>query len=714
MGSPRANTEQSIRDEVASRFGDGLEPLDAAFGRLEALEPEARQLALDRAALIAELHLDPPAVAAALLAPAPPDPKGADTATAVAEEVQGLIEGVARVADIRWGALGSESAENLRRMFVAMAADARVVLIVLAHRVQTMRRLDRGSERAEETARETLEVFAPLANRLGVWQLKWELEDLSLRELEPDIYAELKRLLSETRDRRDAFVDEVMTSLQQHLEEHGVRGRLTGRPKHIYSIYKKMQRKQVGFDQIYDVSAVRLIVDEIKDCYAALGVVHALWAPIPGEFDDYIARPKENGYQSLHTAVVGPGGKSVEIQIRTPEMHEFGEYGVAAHWAYKEAGVSRTSKAADQKFNLLRQLMDWQKDLEDPTALAETLKTDLFRDQVYVFTPTGEVLGLPAGSTPVDFAYRIHTMVGHRCRGALVNGQIVPLHTALKNGDRIEILTKKEAAPSRDWLNPHAGFLNSSGARSKVRAWFRKQGRDDAVIVGKELLERECNKLGVKADFKHELAPLLELHHLRTEDDMLAAIGFGDLGAHTIAGQLLEAQRPPEAEDELPEPSRRAPGPVASHSATGLRVDGIDGVMGQPANCCKPVPGDPVIGFLSRGRGVIIHRRDCSNILHAQEPERLTEIDWQKDGGRRYPVKLEILIKDRRGALRDVVGALSDVGINLRDTSSRTNEAGHTSTVIAVLEIRGSEELERAFARLSRLDVVQDLRRLDD
>jgi GTP pyrophosphokinase len=700
----------AIRERVAQVYGEdteGLRVLDEVLARVADRDPANAAVALARANTIAQLGLDASAVSASLLAPGSSEAELVDCSP----ELRELVDGVERLAAIRWDQLGSESSENLRRMFVAMAADVRVVLLVLAHRVQVMRSLERGSAEARAMASETLEVFAPLANRLGVWNIKWELEDLSLKEIEPEIYLELKRLLAETRGRRDAYVGQVMDILREALDQHGIEGKITGRPKHIYSIYKKMQRKQVGFDQIYDVSAVRIIVDELKDCYAVLGLVHGLWSPIPGEFDDYIARPKENGYQSLHTAVVGPEGKSVEIQIRTAHMHEFGEYGVAAHWAYKEGGRPKADAAADRKFNVLRQLMDWHKDLEDPTAFAETLKTDLFRDQVYVFTPTGEVLALPAGATPVDFAYRIHTMVGHRCRGAVVNGQIVPLHTQLQNGDRVEILTKKEPGPSRDWLNPHANYLHSSGTRAKVRQWFREQGRDDAVAAGRELFERERKRLGL---VDPKLEDVLETYRSKTVDELYAFMGFGDVNPAAVAGNLYEAQRAQEDQDEEPLVSKRAPQKPKRGAASGLRVDGIDGVMGEPANCCKPVPGDPVIGFISRGRGVVVHRRDCPNILHAQEPERLMEVDWSRDQSRRYPVKVDILVNDGRGVLRDVAGALSDIGINLSSTQSRRHEDREAQTISATLEIREQSELARAIARLQRLPCVLDVHRADD
>lgn len=704
----QTRTSEQIRERIASLYAAdkaGLAQFDAASALVE--QADRGDEAWARADIIAKLGLDPTALSASLLAPG----SQAEELKDASPELVELVDGVERLAAIRWNQLGSESSENLRRMFVAMAADVRVVLLVLAHRVQLMRSMQRESDSARALATETLEVFAPLANRLGVWQIKWELEDLSLRELEPQIYSELKRLLAETRARRDAYVGQVMEILHTALGEHSIKGKISGRPKHIYSIYKKMQRKQVGFDEIYDVSAVRIIVDEVRDCYAALGLVHGLWSPIPGEFDDYIARPKENGYQSLHTAIMGPGGKAVEIQIRTAQMHESGEYGVAAHWAYKEGGRPRADRAADRKFNVLRQLMDWHKDLEDPAAFAETLKTDLFRDQVYVFTPSGEVLALPAGATPVDFAYRIHTMVGHRCRGAVVNGQIVPLHTELRNGDRIEILTKKEPAPSRDWLNPHSNYLHSSGTRAKVRQWFREQGRDEAVAVGRELFERECKRLGVR---DLNLDSLLEQYRSKSTEELYAFFGFGDVNAASVAAALFEVQRELQDEDEPPVTAKRTPVKSKAGAASGLRVNGIDGVMGQPANCCRPVPGDPVIGFISRGRGMVVHRRDCPNILHAQEPERLMEVDWSRDHRRRYPVKIEIHVHNRRGVLRDVAGALSDAGINLAETQSRVQDEGQAQTITATLEIREHEELERAIARLQRLRCVIDVHRAGD
>jgi GTP pyrophosphokinase len=687
-----------ISDEVARNYpGASIEPIEVAAGMVA---DEDRQRALARAVTVAGLHLDPDAVAASLLAPT----KHGFDLGALSEEIGELVVAVTRLSTIRWNAIGDESSENLRRMFVAMAADVRVVLIAIADRVQTMRSLDRGSETAHAIATETLEVFAPLANRLGVWQLKWELEDLSLRELEPTVYSELTRLLAETRTRRDEYVAEMMRTLGALLDEHGIEGSITGRPKHIYSIFKKMRRKQVGFDQIYDVTAVRIIVSEIKDCYAALGLVHGEWAPIPGEFDDYVARPKDNGYQSLHTAVVGPEGRSVEIQIRTREMHEFGEFGVAAHWAYKEG--SKASRDADRRFNVLRQLMDWHKDLEDPEAFAETLKTDLFEDQVYVFTPNGDVLALPRGATPVDFAYRVHTMVGHRCRGARVNGQIVPLHTPLQTGDRVEVLTRKEPQPSRDWINPHAGFLKSSGARQKVRQWFRQQGRDDAIDAGRDLLERECKRLGLR---EIDTAPLLDAHRLRGTDDLYAAVGFGDLGAHSLAATLYDAQRP--EPEPVPPPPKRAP--KRRRSTLGVSAGGVESVMGQPARCCSPVPGDPVIGFISRGRGLVIHRRDCPNVRNTPEPERLMDVDWGASDRARYPVRIAIHVRDQPGALRDVAAAFSEMGVNLLEASSSARNDG-TATIWVRVEIRRAADLQLVLSRLQRLRVVHDAHRVDD
>ncbi len=498
--------------------------------------------AFDTARVLAGLRLDPAAVAAALLARLVVE-DGLDVEplrASLGDEIATLLEGVRRLATIRWDRLEEEEAESLRKMFVAMAQDVRVVMVVLAMRVQRMRSLrDAGldEEARHRYARETLEVFAPLANRLGIWQLKWELEDGALRELEPETYREITRLLAERRAERQAFIDEVVSTLKAKIAEEGIHATVKGRAKHIYSIYKKMQRKELDFQQLYDISAVRVITDRVQDCYAILGLVHATWVPVPSEFDDYVAKPKDNGYQSLHTAVIGPRGRPLEVQIRTQQMHQFAEFGVAAHWAYKE---SKSGKAlAQDKFMLLRQLMDWERDVSDPHEFVESLKTDLFEDQVYVFTPGGDVVDLPVGSTPLDFAYRIHTMVGHRCRGARVNDQIVTLDSRLKTGDRVEILTDKSPQPSRDWMNPSLGYLKTASARGKVRQWFRKQSREQSVHDGRELLERELARLDLDHTTIDEVATALKYESV---EDLYAAVGYGDRSTQSVTSAALSTR----------------------------------------------------------------------------------------------------------------------------------------------------------------------------
>ncbi|MCA9680694.1 MAG: bifunctional (p)ppGpp synthetase/guanosine-3',5'-bis(diphosphate) 3'-pyrophosphohydrolase, partial [Myxococcales bacterium] len=518
-----------------------LTALETVLLRRRELADVGSERALRRTVTLAELRLDPPTLIASALAlvgigldgnaaiEAGPETPSLTTGVELDPEVGGLLEGVERLAAIHWDALDEESAESLRRMFVAMAADVRVVLITLCDRLEVIRelRLIADADVRRRIAGETREVFAPLANRLGIWQLKWELEDLAMRELEPVMYKEITGKLANKRIERQRVVDKVISTLESELANIGVLAEVNGRPKHIYSIVNKMRRKGVGFEDIYDVTALRVIIDAEeepagkRDCYAVLGMVHGLWTPISGEFDDYVARPKDNGYASLHTAVVGPGGEPLEIQIRTRQMHLFAEFGVAAHWAYKEGKRAAAKRA--ERFNLLRQLVDWQKQLVDPKELAEALKTDLFGDQVHVFTPDGDVIDLPEGATPLDFAYRIHTMVGHRCRGARVNGVMVPLTHKLRTGDRVEILTKKQPEPSRDWLSPHLDYLHTASAKQKVRHWFRQQDRDQAVISGREALERELSRAGVGAVELGDLDALAWDHDYKTGDDLLAA-----------------------------------------------------------------------------------------------------------------------------------------------------------------------------------------------
>jgi RelA/SpoT family (p)ppGpp synthetase len=663
--------------------------------------------AIDTAGVLAEMHLDPAAVAAALVAavvvPSKEPPSSFESA--LGSEVVGLLDGVRRLARMRWDRIEEEAAETLRTMFLAMARDVRVVLVVLAMRVELMRKLnDQALSDAERRriGRETLDVFAPLANRLGIWQIKWELEDRALEALEPDTYHELVKLLTEGRAERNAFVEEVKTILAERLAEEGVEAQLKGRAKHVFSIYKKMQRKDVGFEQIFDVSALRVIVDKIGDCYAALGVVHATWVPIPAEFDDYIARPKPNGYRSLHTAVIGPRGRPFEVQIRTREMHQFAEFGVAAHWAYKE----QKSAAGQDKFTVLRQLMDWEREIVDPHQFVDSLKTDLFEDQVYVFTPNGDVIELPAGATPLDFAYRIHTMVGHRCRGAKINGDIQSLDTPLHTGDRVEILTQKHPHPSRDWMNPSFGFLKTSSARQKVRQWFRQQDRDTAIQQGRELVDKELQRLDVAAIRLEDIAEALKY---RSVEDLFAAVGYGDRSSQSVASAALQIERArkppsePPLPPSVPQPKRRG--------ARGLRLDDIDDIEARRGRCCNPVPGDDVVGFVTRGRGIVIHRRTCANVRETEEPERLVEIDWGSAAAERYPVDVVIEASDRPGLLRDLSNLVALDGVNM--TSARAQSARDGSATLRLgLEFASADQVVKTLQRLANHRDVFSVQRI--
>lgn len=712
MADRAATTLTDVRARVTETFGDtpGRELVDRALSSLADRQSEAPlHAALEITTLVLDLRLDPESVAAAVLLCDPVQPDEAARTEQWGPEVAALVSGVHRLDEIRWDQLDQEATEKLRKLFLAMASDVRVVLIALAHRVEQMRELagvDDDTRRA--LARQTMEIFAPLANRLGVWQLKWELEDLAFRELEPETYRGLGKLLKEKRSVRRQNIAEVMQVLRTELAQAGIAGTVSGRPKHIYSIYKKMQRKNLGFEQIYDVTAVRVIVEQLSECYAALGIVHGRWTPIAGEFDDYIAKPKANGYRSLHTAVAGPTGRPLEIQIRTREMHELGEYGVAAHWAYKEG--KKSDRKFDAKVNWLRQLMEWQRDVTDPEEVAQSLKHDLFADQVYVFTPTGEVVDLPAGSTPIDFAYRIHTQVGHRCRGAKVNGAMVPLDTTLKTGDRIEIITQKNGTPSRDWLNPHQGYVHTGSARQKIRQHFRQLERGASVSQGREAVERELKRLSISALKLDDVALLCDFDDT---EEFLAKVGFGDVSTQHVASRLLEAERARAPEPE-PEP---APSPSTSRrtdagTADSVSLGGVSDVMSSPANCCRPVPGDEVLGYITRGRGLVIHRADCPNLKNHPEPERIMALDWGMRAGRVYPVDIRVTAIDRAGLLRDIADVVATEGVNMRSVSAQGKDKRGRAILAATLEIRSSEQLLRVLSKLERMPYVESVRRV--
>lgn len=657
--------------------------------------------AVATAVLLADLQLDPTTLAAALLHDVPED-----TGTPIeqirdefGDDIARLVDGVTKLSQIEWDTLELVEAASLRKMFLAMAEDVRVVLIKLADRLHNMRTLEALPEaRRREVARETLEIFAPLASRLGIWQIKWELEDLALKHLDPDRYDEIAGLLAEGRAEREKYIAEVVEILQDRLRRAGVEADITGRPKHIYSILRKMEATGREFQQIYDLRALRVIVPEIKDCYAVLGEVHSLWRPLPGEFDDYIARPKENLYQSLHTAVLGPVGKPLEVQIRTEDMHQISEYGIAAHWRYKE-GVGRDS-ALEARIAWLRQLMDWRRELSNAQEFVDSLKADLFPDQVYVFTPKGDVIDLPAGATPIDFAYHIHTEIGHLCRGAKVGGKLVSLDTQLRNGDQVEIVTAKRGGPSRDWLNPHLNYAVTSRARQKIRQWFRRQQRTESIAHGRELLEKELKRLGLQKEPWEEIARAFGHDKV---DDFLLAIGHGDVQPQQIGTRLLEG----EGEDQ------RVPvagGRIPPAKAAEVRVSGVGDLVTQLARCCNPLPGDPVVGYVTRGRGVTVHRADCRNIVNKAQRERLIEVDWGQ-AQEVFPVMIQVRAFDRKGLLKDIAAIVEDEDVNMSSASAETSAKDRTAVITATLEITGMAQLSRILSRIESLSNVLEARR---
>ncbi len=714
--------DQAVERYLADLGADGREATRSAVGRLRSvLRTEApagfADSALSRARLLDALGMDDETSAAAILWSI--EQAGLGVGDAPSDGVRRLLDGLARMPAPGRLHVGSgddlagtrRQAEQLRKMLLAMAEDIRVVLIRLADRVVRLR--EASSLPAEERrtlAAEVLEIDAPLANRLGIWQLKWELEDLSLRYLEPELYRRIASLLDERRVDRDRYIERFVERLRDEAVRAGVpNARITGRAKHIYSIWRKMERKQINYHDLYDVRGVRILVDDVQACYTMLGVVHSLWQYIPGEFDDYIATPKENGYRSIHTAVIGPEGKIVEIQIRTHEMHEFNELGVAAHWRYKEGAGDG---GIDEKIVWLRRLLDWKAMLAEGGDLVDHFRNDVFADRVYVFTPQGRVIDLPQGATPLDFAYHVHTEIGHRCRGARVNGRLVPLDYTLQTGERVEILTGKEAQPSRDWLNPHAGYLRTPRARSKVQHWFRQLDRGKNIAAGRQIVERELRRLGLSGLARDELAHRLDY---TDADELFLAVAQSDcrLSRLASAAQALSASAGAGAESPPPLPVR----PVnRDDRASGVRVQGVGNLLTHVARCCRPVPGDEIAGYITVGRGVTVHRRDCANIERARDrqPQRVVELSWGREGDRRYPVDIEIKAFDRQGLLRDIAGVLSDCKVDLVDMRSHTARRGHLARMRMTVEIPDLALLSRIVGRIAQLPNVLDVRRLGD
>lgn len=624
-------------------------------------------------------------------------------------DVAHIVDGVTKLTKINYKTKEEKQAENIRKMVLAMANDIRVIIVKLADRLHNMRTLEYMTEAKKiEKAEEVIEIYAPLANRLGIFRLKWELEDLALRYLDHDGYYELVEKVEKKREEREELIDNIIQILNENLDEVNINADINGRPKNLYSIYKKMHVQGKNFEEIYDLSAVRIIVDDLKDCYGALGVVHNLWKPIPGRFKDYIAMPKSNMYQSLHTTVIDSHGEIFEIQIRTHEMHKIAEYGIAAHWKYKEAGASAANK--DNNMTWLRQMLEWQQEQSDPEEFMEGLKVDFFTDEVFVFTPRGDVMSLSEGSTPIDFAYHIHTQVGHTCVGAKVNGKIVPLDYRLRNGNIVEIITDKNSGPSLDWIN----IVKSSKAKNKIRQYFRVQDKEKNVALGKEMLDQEIKKRNFKPkELTNEkwLLELVDRFNAKDLEDLFASIGYGSLSTSQIVSRLVSKYKeshPISDADILKDHKKKS---SKKKGGLGVIIQGADNLKARMAGCCNPVPGDSIIGFVTRGRGVTIHRSDCLNIANIKERDRLLQAQWDIDEGSNYNAEICIRAISKTGLLADITNRIADSDISINAIDAKTNR-DQTSTINIVLEIHDIDQLNRLMDRFKNIESVIDVYRV--
>ncbi|WP_302511648.1 bifunctional (p)ppGpp synthetase/guanosine-3',5'-bis(diphosphate) 3'-pyrophosphohydrolase [uncultured Megasphaera sp.] len=669
------------------------------------------------AQILADMKIDTTTITASLLHDVVEDTSYTleDIKKMFGKEVAFLVDGVTKLSRLNYRTKEDQQLNSMRKMFLAMAKDVRVVVIKLADRLHNMRTLRyMRSDKQKRIAQETLEIFAPLAHRLGIFNIKWELEDLSFRYLEPDKYYDLVDQMKQKRHVREEIVNEAIDVLKKALDEARIHCEINGRPKHFYSIYKKMKKDNRDLSQVYDLFAIRVIVDDVKDCYGVLGIVHSLWKPLPYRFKDYIAMPKPNNYQSLHTTVIGTRGQPVEIQIRTWEMHRIAEYGVAAHWRYKEGNQTANKDAFDEKMGWLRNLLEWQ-DTSNPKEFVNALKLDAFSDEVFVFSPRGDVIDLPQGSIPIDFAYRIHTDVGHRCVGAKINGKIVPLDYKLKNGDIVEIITSKVGKPSLDWLN----IVGSSESRSKIRSWFKKENREENIAKGLDALERECKRLG--HDWKAlnvggRLGRVAKQMNAGSEDDLVAAVGYGGFAVNTVLIKLLELhkkdlQKQEEKTNSLAALEKLKTKKPVKHNGTGILVKGEPGLLVRLAKCCSPVPGDPIIGFITRGRGVSVHRADCPNVTHGQnDVDRLIDVEWDYDGNERFEVNMEIVAYDRTGIMAEIMATLAEMKISILSVNAKTSDTKNV-TIHMGISIKDLAQFEFVATKIRRLKDVYAVER---
>jgi GTP pyrophosphokinase len=658
--------------------------------------------------ILADLELDPPTIAAALLHDVVEDTviTNEEVAKQFGTEIATLVDGVTKLTRIPYQSKEDAQVENLRKMFLAMAKDIRVIIIKLADRLHNMRTLaSLPPAKQQSIARETLEIYAPIAHRLGIWRVKWDLEDLALRYLDPDAYREIAERVAKKRAERETAVEHVITDLRANFDAVGLKADTTGRPKHFYSIHKKMLKGR-DFSTIYDLTAVRVIVESVKDCYGALGVVHAMWKPLPGRFKDYIAMPKPNMYQSLHTTVVGPGGDPLEVQIRTWDMHRTSEYGIAAHWRYKEGGKEDDH---EQKLTWLRSLLEWQNDMRDSRTFMENLKLDLFDTQVFIFSPKGDVFSMPSAATPLDFAYHVHTDVGHHCVGAKVNGKIVPLEYQLKNGDIIEILTNKASKPSLDWL----AIVRTGSAKHKIKQWFRKDKKEENTLVGQEKVEAELARAGLRIDLAggDAIENVAKKLNYASVTDMFAAVGFGDATAGNVVMRLREETKSDKVVEiaalTRPTSTRRI-----ARNSSGIRISGVDDVLVRLSKCCSPVPGDPIMGFVTIGRGVSVHRADCPNTAYMNAaPERILEAEWLDKSALTHSVDIEIDAVDRSGLLQDVLGIAAELKTQISSVNARAKK-DKSALISITAQISDLDHLQRLLRRLATIREVRNVWRV--
>ncbi|MFH1617743.1 MAG: bifunctional (p)ppGpp synthetase/guanosine-3',5'-bis(diphosphate) 3'-pyrophosphohydrolase [Candidatus Margulisiibacteriota bacterium] len=659
--------------------------------------------------ILAELEQDDFTIAAALLHDTVEDCGVTleEISASFTPEIAVLVEGVTKLGQLTYESREKRQAENFRKMFVAMGRDLRVIIIKLADRLHNMRTLQfLPPEKRLETSKETIEIFAPLAHRLGIWKMKWELEDLSFSFLMPEKYQDIKKKISESREAREKNIDEFIKKLKQVLKNVGIEGYIYGRPKHFYSVYRKMHDQNRDFSDIYDLTAVRLILKTVKECYTALGIVHATWKPIPGRFRDFIAVPKSNGYQSLHTTVMGRGGRPMEIQIRTEEMHRMAEYGVASHWVYKEG-------EADEKFNnkiaWLRQMLEWQTEMKDARDFMDNLKVGLFEEEVFVFSPKGDVYQLQTGSTPVDFAYHVHTEIGHRCVGARVNGKIMPISYKLQNGDIVEVLTGKADNPRLDWLN----IAKTPAARSKVKSWFKRRKREESVEQGKMILDAELKKNRVhpkKLLTVENLELLKREFKAKNSDELFFALGCGDISALDCYRRLMKhlGTAAVEVEPEIPAAPRKR------KYSQGVRVTGLSGILIKMSKCCRPLPGDQIVGLVTKGKGVSVHRKDCHNIKRLKLPEdRMVEVEWEKQADICYPIELEVEAFDRVGVFKDILGQVAETQTNVA-SATVTTKRGSTAFLKLAVDVKNIEHLQKVIKAIRDISDVYEVRKLEE